>query len=123
MSAKPDALHLSRQKKLFALFGRADIDALFVSSGPNVTYLSGFRNDESWIIVSPKGLFFITDSRYSEQAEQILLPDTQVRARPTLPKGLEAWRGVRRNWGGRFQILVTAALACMTYLLIGQIGN
>lgn len=69
-SSKPDAMHLARQKKLFALFGRADIDALFVSHAPNVTYLSGFRNDESWIVVSPKGLYFITDSRYAEQAQR-----------------------------------------------------
>ncbi len=57
-----------RLKKLFALFPKAGIDSLLVSSWPNVTYLSGFKGTESWIFVSPKGLYFITDSRYSEQA-------------------------------------------------------
>lgn len=59
-----------RLKKLFQSFDKAGIDGLLVSSWPNVTYLSGFKNTESWILVSPKGLYFITDSRYSEQAER-----------------------------------------------------
>lgn len=58
-----------RLKKLFASFGPAGIDGLLVSSWPNVSYLSGFKGTESWILVSPKGLYFLTDSRYSEQAE------------------------------------------------------
>ena len=57
-----------RLKKLFESFSKNKIDALFVSSWPNVTYLSGFKGTESWILVSLKGLYFITDSRYSEQA-------------------------------------------------------
>jgi Xaa-Pro aminopeptidase len=60
----------SRLKQLFQGFNNAGIDALLVSSWPNVTYLSGFRNTESWLLVSPKGLYFITDSRYAEQAQR-----------------------------------------------------
>ena len=58
-----------RLKKCFQLFDREGIDALLVSSWSNVTYLSAFKGTESWIFISPKGLYFITDSRYSEQAE------------------------------------------------------
>lgn len=66
-----------RLNRCFESFGAQGIDALLVSSWPNVTYLSGFRGTESWIFVSPKGLYFITDSRYSEQAEAEA-PDFQV---------------------------------------------
>jgi len=59
-----------RLKRLFPLFKKAGVDALLVSSWPNVRYLSGFKNDESWALVSPKGLVFITDSRYIEQARK-----------------------------------------------------
>ncbi len=59
-----------RLKNLFKQFGAAGIDALFVSSWPNVSYLSGFKGTESWIYVCPKGLYFITDSRYLEQAKR-----------------------------------------------------
>jgi len=72
-----------RLKNLFRSFDHAGIDTLLVSSWPNVTYLSGFNSIESWILVSPKGLYFITDSRYQEQAEkeapgfQVILRDKQ----------------------------------------------
>ena len=59
-----------RLKKLFPSFKKAGIDALLVSSWPNVTYLSGFKATESWLLLSPKGLAFITDSRYVEQAQK-----------------------------------------------------
>ncbi len=58
-----------RVKRLLESFKAEAIDALFVSSWPNVTYLSGFRGTESWLLISKKELFFITDSRYSEQAQ------------------------------------------------------
>lgn len=70
-----------RLRKLFKQFEKAGIDALLVSSWPNVTYLSGFKGTESWVLISPKGRYFITDSRYSEQAEneaggfQVILRD------------------------------------------------
>ena len=60
----------SRLKGLFKSFGKAGIDALLVSSWPNVSYVSGFKGTESWVWVSPKGLYFITDSRYAEQARR-----------------------------------------------------
>lgn len=60
----------SRLKQLYAQMGKAGVDALLVSSWPNVTYVSGFRGDESWALVSPKGNVFITDSRYTEQARK-----------------------------------------------------
>ncbi len=56
--------------KLLSLFEKSKIDGLLVSSPPNVTYLSDFKNVDSWILVSSKGLYFITDSRYSEQARK-----------------------------------------------------
>ena len=59
-----------RLQNLFKLFEKYSLDSLLVSSWPNVTYLSGFKSTESWIFVSPKGLYFITDSRYLEQAKE-----------------------------------------------------
>ncbi len=59
-----------RLVKLLGSFKKAGIDALLISSWPNVTYLSGFKATESWILVSPKGQIFITDSRYVQQAQE-----------------------------------------------------
>ncbi len=47
---------------------KENLDSFLVSSWPNVTYLSGFKGTESWLLVSSKGLYFITDSRYAEEA-------------------------------------------------------
>ncbi len=58
-----------RLNRLYPSFKKAGIDALLVSSEPNVSYLSGYKGTESWIVVSPKGRAFITDSRYLEQAQ------------------------------------------------------
>lgn len=66
-----------RLKNLFQSFEANGIDSLLVSSWPNVSYLSGFKGTESWIFVSPKGLYFITDTRYSEQAEEEA-PDFEI---------------------------------------------
>jgi Xaa-Pro aminopeptidase len=73
-----------RLKKLFVSFEKTGIDGLLVSSWPNVSYLSGFKGTESWAFVTPGGLYFITDSRYTEQAEdeakgfKVLLRDKPV---------------------------------------------
>lgn len=44
------------------------LDAAVITSGPNVSYLTGFSGDDSWAIVIGKRTFLLTDSRYAEQA-------------------------------------------------------
>ncbi len=58
-----------RLKKLLQSMPKAGVDALLISSWPNVSYISRFKGTESWALVSPKGSIFITDSRYLEQAQ------------------------------------------------------
>ncbi|MFH1371444.1 MAG: Xaa-Pro peptidase family protein [Planctomycetota bacterium] len=59
---------------------RLKLDCLIVAKPPNVTYLTGFTGDDSWVIVlpaspdertsrgGPKGVILVTDSRFTEQA-------------------------------------------------------
>lgn len=44
------------------------LDALLITKAVNVTYLSGFSGDDSWLIVAGKNAYLLTDSRYTEQA-------------------------------------------------------
>lgn len=44
------------------------IDSFFVTNGINVSYLSGFRGHDSMLFITRRGQFFITDSRYIEEA-------------------------------------------------------
>src|SRR5262249_29677201 len=55
-----------RRERLAALFG-ADLDALAISNPVNVTYLTGFSGDSSWLIVLPKRALLVSDGRYTVQ--------------------------------------------------------
>ena len=61
---------LPRRKRLLRKFAAEGIDALLVSGAANVYYLSGFRGDDSTLLVTPGRTSLLTDSRYAEQAGQ-----------------------------------------------------
>jgi len=46
------------------------IDSFFVTNSTNVSYLSGFRGHDSMLFITPNRSFFLTDSRYIEEAER-----------------------------------------------------
>ncbi|MHC4242588.1 MAG: M24 family metallopeptidase [Planctomycetota bacterium] len=45
-----------------------DIDCLIVTKPANVTYTTGFLGDDSWAVITRGKVYFLTDSRYTEQA-------------------------------------------------------
>ncbi len=58
---------LSRLRKLFTEKGAC---AILVTKEVNVHYFSGFRGDSTALLITPDKEYLITDSRYTEQAEQ-----------------------------------------------------
>ncbi len=56
--------------KLRKIVEAENVDGVLVSSGANVTYLSGFTGDDSLALVTADRLQMITDFRYVEQIEQ-----------------------------------------------------
>jgi Xaa-Pro aminopeptidase len=56
---------LSRVKRRLV---RQNIDVLLISAPANVTYLTGFLGDDSWALLTPRAVYLLTDSRYTEQA-------------------------------------------------------
>lgn len=61
------------KKRLSALgkeLERSKLDSFFVTSQVNVSYLSGFKGHDSMLLLAPDKRFFITDSRYIEEAEK-----------------------------------------------------
>jgi Xaa-Pro aminopeptidase len=63
-----------RAGRLRRLFADAGIDALLVTSLPNVRYLTGFTGSSAMVLVTGDGLAFTTDGRYRTQAgEQLAL--------------------------------------------------
>jgi Xaa-Pro aminopeptidase len=61
---------LVRRKKLRTLVKEAKADALLVTSFTNVTYLTGFTGDDSYLLVTTDGEILITDPRYTTQLEE-----------------------------------------------------
>ena len=45
------------------------LDAFFVTNETNVSYLSGFEGHDSMLLITQSARFFITDSRYAEEAK------------------------------------------------------
>jgi Xaa-Pro aminopeptidase len=45
------------------------INCLIVTKPANVTYTTGFLGDDSWALITRGGVYLLTDSRYTEQAQ------------------------------------------------------
>ena len=63
----PDA-RSARLRALAALLDGEHLDALLVSSLPNVRYLTGFSGSNALLLVTPAEALLLTDARYAEQA-------------------------------------------------------
>jgi Xaa-Pro aminopeptidase len=76
----------SRRADLVARFSELKIDGLFVSSLPNVRYLTGFTGSNGLLLLTPDRATFFTDPRYTLQAAREV--DCRVRAAtgPALPR-------------------------------------
>lgn len=57
-----------RLKKLRIELKKRGLGSLIVTNETNVRYLSGFRGGDSLVVVTPDSQFFLTDSRYKEEA-------------------------------------------------------
>jgi Xaa-Pro aminopeptidase len=61
---------LSRREKLRRAIKKAGADALLVTNFTNVTYLTGFTGDDSWLLVRLDGDVLVTDGRYTTQLSE-----------------------------------------------------
>jgi len=62
----------NRARLLEGEIKRLKLDSFLVTNETNVSYLSGFRGHDSILLIAPGEKFFITDSRYVEQAKEEL---------------------------------------------------
>ena len=60
---------MSRVEKLIEIIKKNSLDGLFLITDPNIRYISGFTGSDSYVLVTQNKNYFITDSRYTEQAE------------------------------------------------------
>lgn len=64
-------------ERLLPWFGQNTAEAIFLKKKPNVRWASGFRGDDSCVLMTPRDGFLLTDPRYTEQAS-IEAPDFTV---------------------------------------------
>ncbi len=71
----------TRRSQLRKLLRAAGADSLLVTNFTNVTYLTGFTGDDSYLLVGPKETILVSDPRYTTQLEEEC-PDITVSIRP-----------------------------------------
>ena len=59
-----------RRANLFRELKAEAVDAVLVTNPRNVTYLSGFNGDSSYLILTPKQAILVSDSRFEEQLRE-----------------------------------------------------
>jgi Xaa-Pro aminopeptidase len=63
------SIHELRLEKLRRVLREAEVESLLVADDADVNWLTGFRGDSSWLIVTSEQVWFVTDGRFAEQAE------------------------------------------------------
>jgi Xaa-Pro aminopeptidase len=62
--------YAARRDKLRRSFRKLGLDALLLTNFTNVTYLTGFTGDDSYLVVLAKGEVVVSDPRYTTQLEE-----------------------------------------------------
>ncbi len=76
--------HQTRRTKLIAAIKKAQLDLLIVTHPPNVTYLTGFTGDASYLLIGPKRTLMVSDSRFETQlADECPGLPTEIRTAKT----------------------------------------
>jgi len=70
-----------RRRRLLKQLKSKSIPGLLVTNETNVSYLTGFTGDSSYLYLTPSDELLITDSRYTEQLETEC-PDLKLEVRP-----------------------------------------
>jgi len=69
-----------RRDRLRRLFRKSGTDGLLVTNFVNVTYLTGFTGDDSYLLIHPQGEVLLSDGRYTTQiAEECPALDMEIR--------------------------------------------
>jgi Xaa-Pro aminopeptidase len=73
--------HAARRRSLAKRLKSLELDALLVSNPVNVTYLTGFTGEASYLIVGRSRQLLVTDGRFTEQLADEC-PDVELHVRP-----------------------------------------
>ena len=92
--------HAARRDRLRPALAAEGIDALLVTGGHNVTYLTGFTGDSSFVVLTADRVVLVSDPRYVGQIDDEC-PDLETHIRPVTRKLHEAVGDVLTGLGVR----------------------
>ncbi|HET6575621.1 MAG TPA: Xaa-Pro peptidase family protein [Fimbriiglobus sp.] len=72
---------IQRRQNLVKTLKKDNIDAILVTHPVNVTYLTGFTGDSSYLVATGKQVVLVSDSRFDEQIKEEC-PGLEVHIRP-----------------------------------------
>ena len=104
--------HAERLDQLRRVLGQEGLDAFLVAEPANVTYLSGFSGDSTWLLVAADHAWLITDGRFTEQAAAEAPQCEVVRHKVSLVKSTAELFAAS---GARALGFSPAELSCATY--------
>lgn len=65
--------------RITSLYKKKNLDGLLLTNPANISYLTGYLSRDSWLLLSQKGNYYLTDSRYTAEANKYLKPAFQVK--------------------------------------------
>lgn len=71
-------IYPQRRQKVIKLLSDLALDALILCQSENIRYLCGFTGSDGVLLVTPEQLVFLTDSRYTTQANDEVTADSVV---------------------------------------------
>ena len=101
--------YVKRRDKLRKLMRKAGLEALVVSHETNVSYLTGFRGDSSYLLLTAQDEVLVTDGRYTTQLADEC-PGLELHIRPvgaTMPQAVSKAVSAAKVSGIGFEAHVT----------------
>ena len=90
--------HDSRRQRLLPFLAQENLDALLITHPVNVSYLTGFSGDSSYLILTKSKTILVSDGRFTTQlAEECPVLETEIR--PPSQTVVEAAGGVLNKLG------------------------
>lgn len=111
--------HEKRRAKLRQLIRRQKVDALLVTNFTNVTYLTGFTGDDSYLLVTSDGAILVTDPRYTTQLGDEC-PGLELLVRDPGDRMLPATAGLISRLGVERLGFEEDSMNCTTRRLLGE---
>lgn len=80
---------VQRRNRLLPIVERSQVDLFLISCEKNVSYLTGFTGDSTWLVAGAGPMRLVSDGRYTEQLREEC-PELEARIRPPSLKLHEA---------------------------------